>query len=183
MQLDWDESLPQELHSEWMVFKEGLTSLNEITVKRKIVCDNAVTIQLHGFSDASERAYGSCVYVRSTDEFGNHFVHLLCAKSRVAPLKKLSLPRLELQAALLLAQLVDSIASSLTLKIDERYYWCDSMITLHWIRSASSRWKTYVANRTSEIQNLTNDNWNHVISQDNPADIISRGLHPRNLRS
>ena len=83
---------------------------------------------------------------------------------------------------MLLAELFDSVSIALTLTIDECYFWFDSTVTLHWIQSPPSRWKTYVANRTSEIQKLTNENWYHVVSTDNPADIISRGLRPENLR-
>ena len=100
-----------------------------------MICDNPVTIQLQGFADASESAYGACIYLRSTDSENNHTVQLLCAKSRVVPLKKISLPQLELQAALLLAQLTDSISAALSLKIDKRYFWSDSTVTLCWIKS------------------------------------------------
>ena len=182
LKIGWDESLPQNLHTMWGEFNRQLVALNEISVRRRVSCDNAINVQLHGFSDASELAYGACIYLRSSDRHDNHMVHLLCAKSRVAPLKKISLPRLELQAALLLAELFDSVSTALTLKIDECYFWSDSTVTLHWIQSPPSRWKTYVANRTSEIQKLTNENWYHVVSTDNPADIISSGLRPEDLR-
>ena len=131
-------------------------ALNQISVRRRVSCDNATNVQLHGFSDATELTYGAYIYLRSSDQQNNSMVHLLCATSRVAPLKKILLPRLELQAALLLAELFDFVTTALALKIDEFYFWSDSTVSLHWIRSPPSRWKTYVANRTSEIQKLAN---------------------------
>ena len=150
-------------------------------MKRGVVIENPVNIQIHGFSDASERAYGACIYLRTSDQLENHSVRLLRAKSRVAPLKNLSLPRLELQTALLLAQLADSVNTALTLKVNDKYFWSDSTIKLHWIVAPTSHWKTYIANRTSDIQNLTNENWYHAQSQDNPADLISRRVDPEDL--
>ena len=181
LQLDWDETLPQDVHTLWMDFNNQLKALNEVSVPRFVSCKNQIQVQLHGFCDASEAAYGACIYIRSTGESDQSTVNLLCAKSKVAPLKKISLPRLELQAALLLAQLADTVNASMELKIDERYFWSDSTITLDWIKSSPNRWPTFVANRTSEIQTLTNDNWNHVRSEDNPADLISRGINPEDL--
>ena len=181
MQVDWDETLAQDLHTIWKDLSNKLPTINEISIDRRVISDNPITIQLHGFPDASESAYGACIYLRSTDSENNHTVQSLCAKSQVAPLKKISLPRLELQAALLLAQLTDSISAALSLKIDEKYFWSDSTVTLCWIKSTPSRWKTFVANRSSEFQKLTNDNWHHVSSQDNPADLISRGVNQEDL--
>ena len=183
LRLEWDEALPQDLHTLWVDFRDQLKTLNEISVPRFVICQNQIQVQLHGFCNASEAAYGACVYIRSTNKSDNSTIKLLCAKSRVAPLKKISLPRLELQAALLLAQLTETVNSSLELNIEERYFWSDSTITLDWIKSSPNRWPTFVANRTSEIQTLTNDNWNHVRSEDNPADLISRGINPEDLAS
>jgi hypothetical protein len=88
-----------------------------------------------------------------------------------------SLPRLELNAALLLSQLVEKVYRALNLQISQRFYWTDSTIVLAWIAGCSSTWKTYVANRVVEIHRVTtNRTWRHVASRDNPADIISRGM-------
>lgn len=122
------------------------------------------------------------IYLRSTDSPFNNFIRLLTPKSRVAPLKYISLPRLELCGALLSVQLTEKIIGSIDLRVDKIYHWCDSTITLSWISKEPNHWKTFVANRVAEIQQLSDvSQWRHVSSQDNPADIISRGINPGKL--
>lgn len=133
-------------------------------------------IQVHGFSDASTKAYGASLYLRSTDELGVHTVRLICAKSKVALLKTISLPRLKLCAALLLARMQHRVIPKLRLEIEKRYSWSDFTITLAWISSPSTKWKTFVAHRVGEIQDLSCiSEWSHISTHDNPADLISRG--------
>lgn len=103
--IGWDESLPLDLLTLWNQFREDMKLINEITVPRHVLGNEHAEIQLHGFSDVSEKAYGACIYVRYVDRCGNVTTKLLCSKSRVAPLKTISLPRLELCGALLLARL------------------------------------------------------------------------------
>ena len=105
----------------------------------------------------------------------------------MAPIKILCVPRLELCAALLGAQLVQSVRIALD---DERFpnlkvfAWTDSTITLAWIKNHPSRWKTFVANRVAKIQkSVPAENWNHVPTESNPADCASRGMSPRKLQS
>lgn len=90
-------------------------------------------IALHGFSDASTKAYAAAVYLRLVNFDGSVTVSLLAAKTRVAPLKTLSVPRLELSAAYLLANLVKFVESALQLQKIECYCWTDSTITLAWL--------------------------------------------------
>ncbi|XP_023728096.1 uncharacterized protein LOC111875803 [Cryptotermes secundus] len=121
------------------------------------------------------------VYLRSVSPNGTITLHLLSSKSRVAPLKQVSLPRLEVNAALLLSQLVDKVHRALNLQIVQRFYWTDSTVVLAWIAGCSSTWKT-CGQQSPEIKRLTTYlAWRHVASQDNPADIISRGTDPRRL--
>ncbi|XP_029169301.1 uncharacterized protein LOC114939215 [Nylanderia fulva] len=175
-QVGWDESLPQDIHTRWLGIKQQLTNLGELRVPRfvgRVIDDGGV--QLHGFCDASKRAYGACVYVRAYNS-GECRVRLLVSKSRVAPMRAISLPRLELSAALLLAKLIEKVRESVGLHAAGVVLWSDSTITLQWIQSSSRKWSAFVANRVGEIQRLTEGaDWRHVPSTDNPADILSRG--------
>lgn len=140
------------------------------------------TIELHGFSDASERAYGACIYVRTVSNNGEASCNLMCSKSRVAPLKPTTIPRLELCAALLLAQLMNKVTRAIEINVKCAYYWTDSTITLVWINSTAKQFKTFVANRVGEIQDRTDaSNWRHVKTQENPADLLSRGVSAQGL--
>ncbi|XP_037930980.1 uncharacterized protein LOC119665804 [Teleopsis dalmanni] len=138
--------------------------------------------QLHIFADASEKAFDAAAYVRAILKDGRIIVRLLCAKSRVAPLKKQTLPRLELCAAVLAAELSARVKSDLQEKDQPVFLWTDSEIVLSWINSQSSSFQTFVANRVARIQTLTlSEQWRHVRSKDNPADVLSRGLSARAL--
>lgn len=185
LQVDWDESLPSDLHIDWNIYKSQMKQLNELRIPRKVIEVQIIgNVKMHGFCDASQNAYGACVYMRVTDQSGVHRTSLLCLKSRVAPLKMISLPRLELCGAQLLAQLIDKISPILDLKIHKTHYWTDSTIVIDWIRSPSRKFNTFIANRIGEIQELTTiESWHHVGTNDNPADILSRGVNPETLRS
>lgn len=178
----WDEAIPQNIHTQWCHFLIHLHALNKIKVPRHILSSNCNTIELHGFADASTKAYGACIYIVCKNNSGNHSSKLLCAKSRVAPIKQISLPRLELCGAVLLVHLVEKVKTTMEIQIHKFCYYSDSTITLCWIRDSPSRWKTFVANRVGEIQQLTKiGDWYHVKSSDNPADLISRGTDSETL--
>ncbi|XP_076384451.1 uncharacterized protein LOC143263146 [Megalopta genalis] len=176
LRIDWDESLPMAIHNKWSQYYSQLPLLNQARFRRKTIIQSASNIELHGFCDASERAYGACVYIRSQNNHGETIVELLVAKSRVAPLKSKSIPRLELCGSVLLASLMTTVKKALDLQIEHTVYWTDSTIVLHWLRSSPHTLKTFVANRVSEIQSTTTiTDWRHVSSTDNPADLLSRG--------
>ncbi|XP_076763724.1 uncharacterized protein LOC143431095 [Xylocopa sonorina] len=178
--VSWDETIPTGIHTVWVQFKEQLPCLEEISFDRLIVTPNSNEIQMHGFCDASERAYGACIYLRSTNAKGQCRISLICSKSRVAPVKSCTLPRLELCAALLLARLYSATERALQLKLHKVYFWSDSTITLHWINTEPHLLKTFVSNRITEIQTSSKHcEWRHVPTQDNPADLISRGQTPQ----
>ncbi|XP_066153278.1 uncharacterized protein [Euwallacea fornicatus] len=178
----WDESIPLELSSMWMRFKNQLDDINFIKVPRRVIIDAHHDLQIHCFSDASERAYGACIYLRSRDSSDKVQLSLVCAKTRVAPLKGVTMPRLELSAALVAAQLCKIVVKALEIDSIATYFWSDSTIALAWIRSSSSEWKPFVSNRVAEIQDITDlASWGYVNTSDNPADILSRGLSPGEL--
>ncbi|XP_028298617.1 uncharacterized protein LOC114460934 [Gouania willdenowi] len=132
---------------------------------------------IHVFCDASEQAYGSVAYLRTESPEGEVEVAFLAARSRVAPKKQQSVPRLELCAALSGAQLYKVISTELTLPIRSSTLWSDSATVLAWLGSNSCRYKVFVGTRVAEIQELTEAAaWRYVPSRDNPADDITRGL-------
>ncbi|XP_063911968.1 uncharacterized protein LOC135128820 [Zophobas morio] len=181
-QLLWDQKVPHDINSAWLNLIQDLTDLDKITIARKIVPQNVVNIQIHGFADASEKAYGAVIYLRTTDSSGNIQVNLLTAKSRIAPMKTITIPRLELMAAVLLSELLKRVILSLDIKIDQTILWTDSTIVLHWLARPASHWQIFVGNRVAQIQSESNyDEWRHVVSTDNPADVVSRGMSPEEL--
>lgn len=91
LKLDWDESVSQEFHTTWINYRDQLKVLEQLKINRKIVAPNSMSFQIHGFADASEKAYGACIYIRSTNENGTHSTELVCSKSRVAPIKQLTI--------------------------------------------------------------------------------------------
>ncbi|KAK2578329.1 hypothetical protein KPH14_012630 [Odynerus spinipes] len=181
----WDEPLSQGLRETWNQYYSDLPRINQVQISRNINGENVEeTFDLVGFGDASEKAYGACLYASSRNKEGQLQSHLICSKSRVAPLKTISLPRLELNAALLLSKLSDAARKAYGDKIKGLYLWSDSTIVLSWIATAPNILKTYVANRVSKIQDLTkNVNWMHVPSKENPADLISRGMTVDNWKN
>ncbi|XP_031334025.1 uncharacterized protein LOC116164038 [Photinus pyralis] len=181
-QLNWDESVPLYIYTEWKQVIFNLKNIETISLPRQVTIKNYISLELHGFCDASEAAYGCCIYVRSKDVFGNTQSNLLCSKSRVAPLKTLTMPRLELCGALLLSQLMQKVIISFNSNFENIYYWCDSTIAIAWIRSEPIRFQIFVANRIADIQKLTKPTqWRHVRSEDNPADLVSRGVSAEHL--
>ncbi|GFV45958.1 integrase catalytic domain-containing protein [Trichonephila clavipes] len=125
-----------------------------------------------------KRAYAAVVYIKCFNESGQSQTRLLCSKSRVAPLKTLTIPRLELSAALLLSKLVKKVVPILQLPIHKIWMWTDSTIDLVWIKTEHHELKKFVSNRVVEIQTLSKDcHWKHVSSKNNPADFISRGCN------
>ncbi|XP_029166200.1 uncharacterized protein LOC114937005 [Nylanderia fulva] len=141
-----------------------------------------LTLELHGFADASNRAYAAVVYMRVFHSLSEYRVNLIAAKSKVAPVKTLSISRLELNAVVLLSRLVKWLINSLNLSNTSIHCWTDSTITLAWLRQHPSKWTTYVANRVSEVQcNLPSAKWSHVPSKENPADCASRGFNASDI--
>lgn len=121
IKLDWDESVPAGIATSWNKYIRQFATLTSF-VPRQIIGENATHIQLHGFCDASEGAYGAVLYLRSTTSQGTHVVRLICSRTRVAPIKNLSLPRLELCAAVLLGRLYEAISRALRIDFGRIYF-------------------------------------------------------------
>ncbi|GFT08294.1 DUF1758 domain-containing protein [Trichonephila clavipes] len=181
LKLDWDSPLPETLATKWKTFQKEFEQVCSIHIPRWIHAASH-QITLHGFCDASELAYVSVIYAVQPQADSNTEVTLLVAKSRVAPLKSVSIPRLELNGALLLARLYATCKNILK-EYDVHFYaWTDSQVVLSWLSSHPRNWKPYIANRTSEILDLVPaDSWRYVPTKMNPADIACRGLSPKEL--
>lgn len=177
--IGWDEPISGNLLSFWATFVSSLPAVNEISLPRSMLPPGRYKASLHGFCDASERGYAAAVYLRAVDEAGRVKISLITAKSKVAPLRTLmTIPKLELSGAALLARLLNHVTSTLgrTIEIGATYAWTDSQIVLCWLRSTVHTLEVFVANRVSQIQKSdTPLIWRHVPGELNPADCASRG--------
>ncbi|GFW93835.1 hypothetical protein TNCV_4221161 [Trichonephila clavipes] len=153
LKIDWTDLLPDTINREWRQFVESLQVVNDININRCIVVEQPEVIELHGFSDACQSAYGAVVYCKSITSDGKMLVHLIASKSRVAPTKQTTIPRLELCAAVLLAKLVHRVKQALKLN------------------------DCYNQEMTSSEQ------WRYVATEDNPADFVSRGMDSLKLKT
>ncbi|XP_050043628.1 uncharacterized protein [Dermacentor andersoni] len=184
--IGWDDPLPETLQPEWDCWCRELPCIEGVSIPRLIAADirNDDTEKVvHVFCDASPKAYGAVAYIVTKSPFGLTNVSLVMAKSRVAPLKRLSLPRLELMGALTGARLCHYVAKALDLKSVATILWTDSTVAMYWIKGNAARWKPFVANRVSELQALTDPrDWRHCPGSDNPADLITCGILPSALR-
>ncbi|XP_070510416.1 uncharacterized protein [Cardiocondyla obscurior] len=180
--LHWDESVPQIIYSKWLEFSTQLKIMKQITFDRKIFLNDYNDVQLHGFCDASSVGYGACLYMRTPGINDRVNSELICAKSRVAPLKPITIPRLKLCGALLLTRLYQEITDITRIKSNRIIFWCDSTIVLQWLKTPPHLLKTYIANRVAEVQEIANSvEWRHIRSEDNPADAISKGQLPNDF--
>ncbi len=134
------------------------------------------------FLDASEDAYAAVVYLRLVDSTGHVHISLVTSKTKVAPIKRLSIPRLELCGAWLLSMVLNYTRNVFGMSVNDVGAWTDSTIVLSWLSGNPRRFKTYVGNRVAQIVNLIPpERWKHVAGADNPADCASRGLYPSEL--
>ncbi len=178
MGLEWDEALPQDLCNTWKLWREELPLITEHSLSRcYFLADKTIQmLQLHGFCDASQLSIAAVVYVRAMYSDSQVSVHIVLAKSKVAPIKPQTIPKLELAAAVLLSKLLQTVQSELNIVSSSVFAWSDSTIALGWIRTPPVKLKTYVANRVVQItEALSPSHWRHVPSQHNPADVASRG--------
>ncbi|CAG7785078.1 unnamed protein product, partial [Allacma fusca] len=174
--IGWDDCLSKELFLEWKSWLSLLQRVKSYSVPRCYHANlrSAESVQLHIFCDASEEAFASVAYLRMKFIFGVKTT-MVVAKTKVSPLKPLSVPRLELQAAVMGVRLARCVKSQIGITIDSLHFWSDSRIVLFWIRSDARRYKQFVANRIGEILEDSNvDDWRWVPTLDNVADEATR---------
>ncbi|XP_068734645.1 uncharacterized protein [Montipora capricornis] len=181
IKLGWDDEIPPEYYSSWEKWLADVPKLSSFSICRSVLPEAfgpVVSSQLHHFSDASEAAYGSISYLRLVDEEGRVHCSFLFAKSRLAPLKSVSIPRLELSAATLSVRHDKMLKREIEMSFsDPCVFWTDSMSVLRYVKNESKRFHTFVANRITTIRDgSTPDQWYHVEGAMNPGDHTSRRL-------
>ena len=173
----WDDPVGSKYEAEWLQWTAELEDMVKLKVPRCLQPPQATERQLHHFADASEAAYGVASYLRVMDAQRRVSTSLVMAKSHLAPIKPLTIPRLELQAATLATRQDALLRRELDVDLARSQYWTDSTIVLQYIKNTEKRFHTFVANRVAEIQGKTEaKDWHHVRTQENPANDTSRGV-------
>ena len=186
LELGWDTLLIEDLVEYWRSWSAGLYEVKNFTVPRCIKTLSNANLELVGFCDASMSAYAAVVYLRcsSSNEITSN---IIITKSRVAPMKQLTIPRLELLGAVLLVRLVSTVLTFLsTRKFNQITYFTDSTNVLHWIKDihGTKKWNCYIIKRLEEINSLSDKNqWRHCKGGENPADYPTRGMTMKQLMS
>ena len=183
--VDWDEELKDDISHSWSLFRSELIAFQNFKIPRLVsLHETTAKYCFHVFCDASKQAYAAAVYVVSIVD-NKIACNLLCSKTKVAPLKIITIPRLELCGAYLAAKLMYRLLGTVNVPVQTINFWCDSQVTLHWLSTPPRDLKVFVANRVSEVQELlakVDHRWNYVRSKDNPADINTRGCSLLNLK-
>ena len=182
--LHWDMPVGPVLRDRWLAWVDSMSVAPEVYFPRCVIPEGFEegVVELHHFCDASSVGYGACSYVRVINRHGQVSVSLLLSKARVAPVKSTTIPRLELSAAVVGAQLDQIVRRELGVHFLESSFWSDSQICLHYIRNEAKRYKTFVANRVASIRDQTTpDQWRYIPTKLNPADVLSRGCSVKDL--
>ena len=187
MTVKWDAHLSKEISDRWYELVSDIWMEPSVAIKRSVLSDipspSIKSINLHGFSEASQIAYGGRVYLLIKTDESSH-TELLASKSTLAPLKGETIPWLELMVALVLVQLINSVETAFKtcVNIDSIVCWSDSTVVLHWLNGKANMQICFVENRVRQITSLVEaKNLNYCPSQKNPANIVSRGASISNL--
>ncbi len=185
--------MPADIEVQFRRWAAELGGIKDIPIPRYIFRNGTNrNVVLHGFCDASEKAYGAIVYISYEAADGGIETTFIMSKTRVAPLKTQTVARLELMGALVLAKLSDYVLSQFSstvecegaLHVNEVHLWTDSEIALSWIRRPSATWKQFIRNRVQQIQELSDISmWRHCPGKENPADLVSRGVNLSDLKN
>lgn len=177
--INWDEEIPTHLITEWIKILSDLGQVDQLTIPRKLTSHFSPEnhYEIWGFSDSSQQALGACIYLITFNAQNDKLdSRLICSKSRVAPVKETTIPRLELSAAVLLSKLIAKVQNCLNLNIAAKHCFSDSQVVLAWLMHDSQNLTAYVGNRVREILNNTKpQEWHYISTKSNPADLISRG--------
>ena len=182
---DWDEPLCDELRPRWELWRSELRTLESLRIPRCFKPEGfgqIKTVELHHFSDASLSGYGQCSYLRLISESDQTHCSLVMGKARVTPLKPVTVPRLELTAAVVSVKISQWLGEELDYQDVSEFFWTDSKVVIGYISNTTSRFHVFVANRLQQIHDHTKpQQWQYISSQSNPADAASRGLRAQQL--
>ena len=173
----WDSQLPQKYIEEAKQWSSEFENLGDITFERHVGVENPKKVQLIGCCDASTRSLGACVYLLSTNQDGSKTCNLVLSKTRLAPKVKHSIPRMELLSAVLLTNIMKHVRVAYPEIPDSDIFWfTDSADVIFWVYSGHLSWRPFVANQIQKIRkNSLVQNWRHIDTSENPADLPSRG--------
>ncbi|KAK6191275.1 hypothetical protein SNE40_003006 [Patella caerulea] len=184
-QTDWDSEIPEELRTRWETWRSNLIDLEKLKFGRCFKTKDfgqVQTAELHHFSDASTYGYGQCSYLRPVDENNNVSCSLVHEQVLVASLKLITIPRLELSAALVSVKVSNQLRAELDYENVIESYCTDSKVVLGYINNDACCFHIFVANGISQIRDSTQPNqWHYVKSSENPADIASHGVTAHEL--
>ena len=188
MGCSWDELLPDDLQWKWMKNVQVLNDLLKYETNQKLKPDDADGMpEIHGFCDAGEEAYGSVIFLRWKLKDNSYACVPILVKALVAPLKKKSIPCLELMGCLLLIRIFSTIIEALkfaNIEACKKVFWIDSRTVLSWIRNSARKFKPFVSARVAEIQETVDvDKFRYIPSNLNPADALTRGIDLGNLEN
>ena len=157
LQLDWDTPVPDTLAHSWMELLQSLPELDKLKFNHCMIPGEFAdgVAEVHNFCNGSQAGYGCCSYIRVINETEQIHVALITAKSRLSPLKRITVPRLEMASAVLAVKMNNVIQRELDVPVVESTFWSDSEITLAYIRNESRRFKVFVANRVSFIREFS----------------------------
>ena len=173
--VDWDEELPENLRVKWEKWVSELPQLSNVAIPRCLRRAHPENIELHLFSDASNDAFASVVYLVCRYQDSSPSSRLIASKCRVSPVKAMTIPRLELMGAVLSSQLAQNIL--LVISVYRTIFWTDSENVWYWVRNQRREFKPFVANRIGEIQRTSSpEQWRHLPGTVNPADLPTSGL-------
>lgn len=182
LSIGWDDSLPSDLRDKWFSFISSLSCLSSLKIERHMLIPKFCDVHLIAFCDASTRGYAAVIYVRSINQNNEVKTRLLISKSKVAPIKPLSIPRLELMSAVLLSKLVLFVKQNIQNISFKITALTDSSVALAWLQTPPYKLKTFVSSRVAQIVEVVPSNcWFHVRSENNAADLCSRGILPTQI--
>ena len=183
--LNWDEPIDERSSYEWHKWKNNLSMVEDIKTHhcyKPHGFERIINYSLHHFSDASECGHGQATYLRMVNDLEEVHCGLIFGKSRVAPVKYVSILRLKLTAAILSVKISKMLREELDIYISSEVFWTDSQVVLGYINNDSRRFKIFVANRVHFIRDNTDiEQWHYISTHDNPADDASRGLDSKNF--